>query len=53
VFGLTNQSIIQNEVVHHRFIHQIWWDDRILYVSNELTMRNEAVMMDQLITFHK
>jgi hypothetical protein len=32
VFGLRNYSI-QNVVVHHGFIPQIWWDDSILYIS--------------------
>jgi hypothetical protein len=32
VFGLINHSI-QNVVVHHGFIPQIWWDDLIPHVS--------------------
>jgi hypothetical protein len=32
VFGLKNHSI-QNIVVHHRFIPQIWWDDPIPHIS--------------------
>jgi hypothetical protein len=32
VFGLRNPSI-QNEVEHHRFISQIWWDDLIPHIS--------------------
>jgi hypothetical protein len=44
VFGLMNHSI-QNEVVHHEFISQIWWDDSISHISTkQLTMRNEVVM---------
>jgi hypothetical protein len=44
VFGLMNHSI-QNEVVHHEFISQIWWDDSIPHISTkQLTMRNEVVM---------
>jgi hypothetical protein len=45
VFGLMNHSI-QNEVVHHGSIPQIWWDDFIPHISTkQLTIRNE-VMMD-------
>jgi hypothetical protein len=44
VFGLMNHSI-QNEVVHHGSIPQIWWDDSIPHISTkQLTMRNEVVM---------
>jgi hypothetical protein len=44
VFGLMNHSI-QNEVVHHGYIPQIWWDDSIPHISTkQLTMRNEVVM---------
>jgi hypothetical protein len=34
VFGLMNQSI-QNEVVHHGSIPQIWWDDSIPHISTK------------------
>ena len=44
VFGLMNHYI-QNEVVHHGSIPQIWWDDSIPHISTkQLTMRNEVVM---------
>jgi hypothetical protein len=44
VFDLMNHSI-QNEVVHHESISQIWWDDSIPHISTkQLTMRNEVVM---------
>jgi hypothetical protein len=44
VFGLMNH-FIQNEVVHHESIPQIWWDDSIPHISTkQLTMRNEVVM---------
>jgi hypothetical protein len=44
VFGLMNHSI-QNEVVHHGSIPQIWWDDSIPHISTkQLTIRNEVVM---------
>jgi hypothetical protein len=44
VFGLMNHSI-QNEVVYHGSIPQIWWDDFIPHISTkQLTMRNEVVM---------
>jgi hypothetical protein len=44
VFGLMNHSI-QNEVVHHESISQIWWDDSIPHISTkQLTIRNEVVM---------
>jgi hypothetical protein len=44
VFGLMNHYI-QNEVVHHGFISQIWWDASIPHISTkQLTMRNELVM---------
>jgi hypothetical protein len=44
MFGLMNHSI-QNEVVHHGSIPQIWWDDFIPHISTkQLTMRNEVVM---------
>jgi hypothetical protein len=33
VFSLRNHSI-KDEVVHHEFIPQIWWDDLISHVSN-------------------
>jgi hypothetical protein len=33
------KGVIQNEVVHHESIYQIWWDAHISHVStNELTM---------------
>jgi hypothetical protein len=32
MFGLSNHSI-QHEVVHHKSIPQIWWDDIIHYIS--------------------
>jgi hypothetical protein len=36
---------IQNEVVYHESIPQIWWDDSILHISTkQLTIRNEVVM---------
>jgi hypothetical protein len=34
VFGLRNHSI-QNEVVHHESIPQIWWDDSIPHISTK------------------
>jgi hypothetical protein len=44
VFGLKNHSI-QNEVMHHESIPQIWWDDSIPHISTkQLTMRNKVVM---------
>jgi hypothetical protein len=44
VFGLMNHSI-QNEVMHHGSIPQIWWDESIPHISTkQLTMRNEVVM---------
>ena len=32
MFGLMNHSI-QNEVVHHGSIPQIWWDDLMPHIS--------------------
>jgi hypothetical protein len=32
MFDLRNHYI-QIEVVHHGFIHQIWWDDPIHHIS--------------------
>jgi hypothetical protein len=44
VFGLMNHSI-QNKMVHHEFISQIWWDNFIPHINTkQLTMRNEVVM---------
>jgi hypothetical protein len=44
VFGLMNHSI-QNEVVHHGSIPQIWWNDSIPHISTkQLTIKNEVVM---------
>jgi hypothetical protein len=44
VFGLMNHSI-QNEVVYHGSIPQIWWDAFIAHIiTKQLTMRNEVVM---------
>jgi hypothetical protein len=44
VFGLMNHSI-QNEVVYHGFIPQIWCDDFISHISTkQVTLRNEVVM---------
>jgi len=54
VFGLRNQTIL-DEVVHHEFIPQIWWNDSIPHTSTYLLaylVRNE-VMMHQSIPFHK
>lgn len=34
VFGLRNHSI-QDEMVHHESIPQIWWDHSILHVSTK------------------
>jgi hypothetical protein len=36
---------IQNEVVHHGSIPQIWWDDSVPHISTkQLTIRNDVVM---------
>jgi hypothetical protein len=44
LFGLMNHSI-QNKMVHHESIPQIWWDDSNPHISTkQLTMRNEVVM---------
>jgi hypothetical protein len=44
VFGLMNHSI-QNKVVYHEFIPQIWWDAFIPHIiTKQLSMRNEVVM---------
>jgi hypothetical protein len=44
MFGLMNHSI-QNKVVHHESIPQIWWDDSIPHISTkQLIMRNDVVM---------
>jgi hypothetical protein len=52
VFGLNNQSIL-DEVMHHVFIPQIWWNRLIPHIiTNYYTMRNEMAM-DELIPIHK
>ena len=52
VSGLRNHFIL-DEVVQHKSISQIWWNDHISRTSTNYLFVGNEVMKDQPILFHK